>query len=98
MAGDEWLTGWRRLGCAILLRAWRDAHTRNGHQAARKLGLPPGATLAGDARAFLASEGARWLVAALDLDQAGFEHALAELPPAAGRCWKAEAICQALDR
>ena len=72
---------WRRLGCAVLLRAWADCHNTNGDRDARALGLPRGLTLAGDARAFLQSPGARWLVLALELDPEGLDHALGGLGP-----------------
>ena len=62
------LEDWRHLPCAVLLRAYRDTASTNGDKAAREAGLPPGVALAQDARAFLESDGAAWLVAALDLD------------------------------
>lgn len=61
--------GWRALGCAILLRAWRDAAHGNGHSS--------------DARLFLDSDGARWLVALMDLDGQLVDDIKATLPPAA---------------
>jgi hypothetical protein len=79
------LNSWRRLGCAVLLRAWRDAHNRNGHKAAREIGLPVGVTLAGDARAFLESDGALWLAALLELDAGIVDDIRAELAPAEWR-------------
>ena len=76
---DPTLAGWRALGCAVLVRAWRDTHDRNGAKAARAAGISPDIGLAGDARLFLESDGARWLVALLDLDPAGIDAALAGL-------------------
>jgi hypothetical protein len=64
----EALDGWRALACAVLLRAHKDAMDGNGHSQ--------------DARCFLGSDGARWLAVALDLDPAGLDHALGELPAA----------------
>jgi hypothetical protein len=78
---DPTSKAWRRLGCAVLVQAWRDAHNTNGARAAAELGLPAGLTLAGDARAFLQSDGAAWLVLALDLDPAGLDQALGGLRP-----------------
>ncbi len=66
---DPDLAGWRRLGCAILLLAYRDAHEGNGHSQ--------------DARRFLAGDGARRLVAWLELDAGGLAVALQDLPPPA---------------
>jgi len=66
---DPDLPGWRRLGCAILLLAYRDAHEGNGHSQ--------------DARQFLAGPGARRLVAWLELDAGGLAVALQDLPPPA---------------
>ncbi len=63
---DPDLAGWRRLGCAILLLAYKDAREGNGHSQ--------------DARQFLAGDGARRLVAWLDLDAAGLAVALGDLP------------------
>ncbi len=77
---DYTLDGWRALGCAVLLRAWSDTRNNNGHKAAREAGIPTGITLAQDARSFLHGDGARWLVAALDLDQDGLDHALDGMP------------------
>lgn len=48
--------GWRRLGASVMLQAVKDA--RGGED-------PGGAPTA---RAWLASDGARWLAAALDMD------------------------------
>ena len=79
---DPTLDGYRRLGCAILLRAWSDCYNTNGDKAARAAGIPVVVGLAGDARAFLQSDAAQWLVAVLDLDRAGLDRALGELPPA----------------
>ena len=79
MIDDLTLLGWRRLSCAVLVRALLDTRSKNGAKAAREAGLPPGLTLAGDARSFLRSDGARWLVLALDLDPAGLDQALGEL-------------------
>ena len=75
------LDGWQRLGCAILWRAWKDAHSTNGWKDAREAGLSPGLTLSDDARAFLQSDGARWLIALLDLDGGIVDDIRAELPP-----------------
>lgn len=62
---------WRRLSCAILLAAWQDAQAGDLLDAA-------------EARRWLAGNGGRWLVGALDLDPAGLDRALATLPrPAA---------------
>jgi hypothetical protein len=61
------MDGWRALGCAILLRAWRDAAHGNGHSS--------------EARAFLESDGAAWLIALLDLDSQIMDNIRAELPP-----------------
>lgn len=69
----------------MLLRAWADAHNTNGDRDARALGLPRGLTLAGDARQFLESDGAAWLVLALELDPAGLDHALGGLGPSEWR-------------
>ena len=74
---DPNLGGWRRLGCAVLVRAWRDTHSTNGDKAAREAGLPKGTTLAADARQFLESDGARGLVLALDLGPEGLDRVLA---------------------
>lgn len=57
---------YRALGCAILLQAVHDARSGNGKGA--------------EARAWLASDSARWLVHALDLDVAGLDFALSGLP------------------
>ena len=65
---DPALSGWRRLGCAVILQAHRDAQDRHGPQAA-------------DARAFLAGSGAAWLAAALDLPPEGPAQAVGSLPP-----------------
>lgn len=72
--------GYRQLACAVLLQAWRDAHSRNGAKAAREAGIPKAIGLAGAGRQFLASDAARWLVIALDIDPAGLEQVLAALP------------------
>ncbi len=56
------LAGWRRLGCAILLRAYKDAAAGNGH--------------ALEARQFLASPAARGIVKLLGLDAGGLERVL----------------------
>ena len=69
---------WRRLGCAVLLQAHKDAHNTNGVKAAREAGLLPGVTLGEDARAFLAGDGAAWLSAALDLDPRGPARAIGQ--------------------
>ena len=66
----EILIGWRRLGCKILVQAYRDAAEGNGHST--------------DARRWLASGGAVDLVQLLELDRAGLESALAGLPAPAG--------------
>lgn len=58
--------GWRRLACAILIQAVKDAREGNGHSQ--------------DARRFLAGPGARRLAVLLDLDAGGLAHALANLP------------------
>ena len=58
---------WQALGCAILLRAWRDAAHGNGHSS--------------EARQFLNGDGARWLVGLLDLDGGLVDEIRAELPP-----------------
>ena len=79
MVDDPISMGWRRLGAAVLVRAWRDVHNTNGHKAAREAGFPYGISLAGDARSFLNGNGARWLVAVLDIDQAGLDHALMKI-------------------
>jgi hypothetical protein len=73
--------GWRALGCAVLLQAHKDAQSTNGDKAAREAGLPPGVTLSSDARQFLASGGAAWLCAALDLDPRAPAQAVGNLPP-----------------
>lgn len=65
---DPVATCWRALGCAILLRAWRDAAHGNGHSS--------------EARQFLTGDGARWLVALLDLDSQIVDDIRAELPKA----------------
>jgi len=57
--------GWRRLGCAILLRAYKDAVAGNGYS--------------GEARQFLASPAAWSIVKLLGLDAGGLEHALLAL-------------------
>ena len=75
--------GWRRLACAVIVQACRDAHNTNGHQAAGGLGLPPGQSLSDDAKNFLHSSGADWLVSLLDdLDLDGLERLRAEVSPA----------------
>jgi hypothetical protein len=56
MTEDPVLMAWRRLGCAILTRALRDAADGSGYS--------------GEAIGFLKSHGARHLVALLDLDPA----------------------------
>jgi len=56
---------WRQLGCAILLRAVKDAKSANGHSH--------------DARRFLAGPG-RDLVSALGMDAGGVDDLLAGLP------------------
>ena len=62
---------WRALSCAILLRAYHDAQAGDPLDGA-------------EARRWLAGNGGRGLVAALDLDPAGLDRALACLPrPAA---------------
>jgi hypothetical protein len=76
---DAVALSWRRLAVEVLVQAWRDAHNQNGRRAARDLGLPEGVTLADDARQWLASEGARWLVMALDLEGEMGEEVLARL-------------------
>lgn len=82
MAIDRALLGYRRLACAILLRAWADCHSTNGAKWAKEAGIYP-ATLAGDARAFLESDGAAWLVAVLDdLDPRALDRLRATFPPA----------------
>ena len=58
--------GYRRLACAVLIRAYRDAAEGNGHSAA--------------ARAWLASSGAVDLVNLLELDPAGLARAVDALP------------------
>ena len=73
---EEVLRGYRRLACAVLVRAWKDAHNTNGTGAAVELGLPPGVTLSGDARAFLQGDGARWLAALLEFNPGGLDRAL----------------------
>ena len=80
MIVDE-LTGWRRLACAVLVRAWRDAHSTNGDKAAKEAGISAGVGLAGDARAFLESDGAAWLALMLEFDPAGVDHLRHQLPP-----------------
>lgn len=72
---------WRRLGCAVIVQAWQDAQSTNGHKAAREAGISPALGLAGDARAFLASEGAAWLAAALELPADGPALAGGGYPP-----------------
>ena len=67
---DPVLVGWRRLGCKILVQAYRDAAEGNGHSA--------------DAHRWLNSAGAGVLVQLLELDRGGLEGALSRLPaPAA---------------
>ena len=74
--------GYRRLACAVLWRAWADAHSTNGTKAAREAGIPRGVSLADDARAFLESDGAGWLLALLELDGRILDGIRAELPRA----------------
>lgn len=76
------LDGWRYLACAVLLRAYEDAHSKNGRIAGKEAGLPKGATLAGDARAFLKGDGAQWLIALLEWDPDVLDRVLARLAPA----------------
>ena len=78
---DRILLGYRRLALAILLRACRDLVIDGGVQAARAAGLPPGVTLADDARAFLESDGARWLLLISEIDPSSLDAALGELLP-----------------
>ena len=73
--------GCRRLALAILLRAWRDLASSDGAQATRAEGLPPGVTLADDARTFLESDGARWLLLISEIDPSGLDAALGDLLP-----------------
>jgi len=62
---------WRRLSCAILLQAHKDAQAGDPLDAA-------------EARRWLAGNGGRRLVSLLDLDPTGLDRALAALPrPAA---------------
>lgn len=75
------LHGWQRLGCAILWMAWKDAHSTNGWREAREAGISPGVTLSGDARLFLESDGAAWLIALLELDCQIVDDLRAQLPP-----------------
>jgi len=63
---DPTLESWRRLGCAVLTRAYKDAAHGNGHSQ--------------EARHWLAGDDARWWVGLLDLDPAGLDYALAGLP------------------
>jgi hypothetical protein len=72
---------WQRLALAVLVRAWADAHSTNGAKAARELGLSPGVGLADDARLFLESDGAAWLLALLEMDGTLIERIRHELPP-----------------
>jgi hypothetical protein len=68
MTEDPVLMAWRRLGCAILTRALRDAADGSGYR--------------GEAVGFLKSHGARHLVELLDLDPALLKMAAEGLPPA----------------
>lgn len=63
---DPTWPAWRALACEILLLAFRDVRRGNGHSA--------------DARSFLDSDGARWLVTSLDIDEGALRSALAALP------------------
>jgi hypothetical protein len=63
---DSTRDGWRRLACAILLRAVRDAADGNGHS--------------WEARQWLGGPAARELVSLLDLDPAGLDRVLAGVP------------------
>lgn len=76
------LDGWQALGCAILARAFEDAHQARGHRDARAAGYPPGVSLADGARHFLDGDGARQLWALLGLDPAELDRRLAMLPRA----------------
>ena len=67
MTEDPVLAAWRRLGCAILTRALRDAADDNGYS--------------GEAVGFLKSDGAHQLVKLLDLELAWLKMATARLPP-----------------
>ena len=58
MTDPAW-TAWRRLGYAVLVRAWKDAQATNGDKAAREAGLPKGVTLTADACQFLESDAAQ---------------------------------------
>lgn len=63
---DPALAGWRRLGAAILVRAFEDARAGDGDSA--------------EARAFLQTAEAADLVLALDLEPAGLERVIGGLP------------------
>ena len=65
----------------MVLQAWRDCHNTNGAKAAREAGISPGVGLAGDARLFLESDGAAWLLALLELDAGTIDEIRSVLPP-----------------
>lgn len=67
---DPTSQAWRRLGCAVIWRAWLDAKSGNGQSS--------------DARLFLESDGAAWLLGLLELPPALAQAIAGELPPA---CW-----------
>jgi hypothetical protein len=74
------LAGWKRLGCAVLLQAFKDAQGSLSRVSAQNAGYRDGMVLAVEAYSFLEGSGARWLVSALGLSPDSFERALEELP------------------
>ena len=77
---DPAAEGYRRLACAVLVQAYRDSLNPDGHRVTRVAGSTFGVTSAEEARSFLQADGARWLVALLDLDPTLLDYALAKLP------------------